>query len=168
MLHSIGVLASATNIRLVWTGLPEADTLAYSFPSSVTRKKFFLTLASEVHYGREIWSKLDTFTLWKKFGNTIKWPVLPTEINTPFQNQAGYSRKHLKMEFPIPLCQKWFSKIFHLGEISRNNPMQSLVMAAIHSITTKLQARGHSGRLFNSLWTTTLQTFIQWPQASAL
>jgi hypothetical protein len=58
---------------------------------------------------------------------------------------------------------------------SRNNPTWSPVIAAVHSNTTKritkLQNRRHYGRLFNPLFngrTTTLQTFIQWHQASAL
>ncbi len=69
---------------------------------------------------------------------------------------------------------------FLLGEKSTNNPMQSPVMAAVHSIitkrttmqqTTKLQTIRPYGRLFNSLFkgrTITLLTFIQWHQASAL
>jgi hypothetical protein len=67
--------------------------------------------------------------------------------------------------------------IFLLGEKSRNNPTQSPVMAAVHSITTKrttklqIHTRRHYIRLFNSLFnrrTTTLQIFIQWHQASAM
>ncbi len=70
---------------------------------------------------------------------------------------------------------KQFPKIFLHREKSRNNPTQSPVMVAVHSITTKrttkLQTRRHYCRLFNSLFNgrnTTLQTFIQWHQASAV
>jgi hypothetical protein len=66
-------------------------------------------------------------------------------------------------------------QIFLLGEKSRNNPTQSPVIAAVHSITTKrttkLRTRKHYGRLLNSLFnrrTTTLQAFILCHQASAL
>ncbi len=70
---------------------------------------------------------------------------------------------------------KRLPQIFLPGEKSRNNPTLSPVMAAVHPITTKrttkLQTRRHHGRLFNSFFnrrTTTLQTFIQWHQDSAL
>jgi hypothetical protein len=60
-------------------------------------------------------------------------------------------------ELLVPPRRKGFAKIFLLREKSRNNSTRSPVMVAVHSITTKLQTRRHSGRLFNSLWTTTLQ-----------
>jgi hypothetical protein len=79
-----------------------------------------------------------------------------------------------KLNFGLSVSASWKKVIQNFSpqrKNSRNNPTQSPVMAGVHSNTTKLQTRRHSGRVFIPFFNrriTTLQAFIQWPQAPAL